>query len=77
MCNARRQRIGRQRVDLLSQHARQRHRTEAAGYALRERLCVYPEYITGRPEYFDPEMLRRLRAAADPDGYARPHAGGV
>ncbi len=52
-----------------------RRRTEAAGYELRERLCVYPEYITGRPEMFDPEMLRRLRDASDPEGYARPAHG--
>jgi FO synthase len=46
-----------------------RRRTEAAGYALRERLCVYPEYIRGRPEFFEPAMLERLRAATDPEGY--------
>jgi len=46
-----------------------RRRTEAAGYALRERLCVYPEYITGRPEFFEPAMLERLRAATDDHGY--------
>jgi 7,8-didemethyl-8-hydroxy-5-deazariboflavin synthase CofG subunit len=48
-----------------------RTRTEAAGYTLRERLAVYPEYILGRPDFFEPEMLTRLRAAADADGYAR------
>jgi FO synthase len=47
-----------------------RARTEAAGYALRERLCVYPEYITRRPEFFDPALLERLRAATDASGYA-------
>jgi FO synthase len=44
-------------------------RTERAGYRLRERLCVYPEYVRGRPEFFEPDMLRRLREACDPDGY--------
>jgi len=48
-----------------------RERTLAAGYALRERLAVYPEYILGRPDFFEPEMLARLRAASDADGYAR------
>jgi FO synthase len=48
-----------------------RARTEAAGYALRERLAVYPEYITGRPEFFAAPMLARLRGAADAEGYAR------
>lgn len=46
-----------------------RARTEAAGYELRDRLCVYPEYIALRPEFFDPEMLRRLRASTDADGW--------
>ena len=46
--------------------------TERAGYALRERLCVYPEYIVERPEFFDPEMLGRLRASTDADGYPLP-----
>ena len=55
---------------------RLRERSGAEGYALRERLCVYPEYIVGRPEFFDPEMLRRLRAATDADGYPLPQTGG-
>src|SRR5262249_19811814 len=40
-----------------------RERTEAAGYALRDRLCVPPEHVAGRPDFFDPETLRGLRAA--------------
>ncbi len=47
-------------------------RTERAGYQLRERLCVYPEYIRARPEFFEPAMLARLRAACDTDGYPYP-----
>lgn len=47
-----------------------RERTEAAGYALRDRHPVYPSAITERPELFDAEMLRRLRARSDEDGYA-------
>ena len=46
-----------------------RERTERGGYRLRERLPVYPEFIAERPECFDPEMLRRLRAVCDSDGY--------
>ena len=42
---------------------------QRAGYSLRERLPVYPEFILERSECFDPEMLRRLRAACDSDGY--------
>jgi FO synthase len=49
-----------------------RHRTHAAGAELRERLCVYPEFIARRPEFFDPAMLARLRAATDASGYPRP-----
>ena len=49
-------------------------RTEAAGYGLRERLCVYPEYLRERPEFFDPEMLARLRSECDEDGYAARRA---
>ena len=48
-----------------------RARTEAGGYELRDRLCVYPEYIAERPEFFDPEMLRRLRASTDAQGWPR------
>ncbi|MFI5314324.1 MAG: 7,8-didemethyl-8-hydroxy-5-deazariboflavin synthase CofG [Myxococcota bacterium] len=46
-----------------------RARTEAAGYALRDRLCVYPELIATRPDLFDPDMYRRLRAATDAEGW--------
>ena len=56
---------------------RLRERTEAAGYTLRERLCVYPEYVARRPEFFDPGVLARLRAATDADGYPLPTPGGI
>ncbi len=46
-----------------------RRRTEAAGYELRDRLCVYPEYVRERPEFFEPQMLERLRASTDDLGY--------
>ena len=48
-----------------------RLRTEAGGYELRDRLCVYPDYIEKRPEFFEPEMLRRLRASSDAEGWPR------
>jgi FO synthase len=50
-------------------------RTRDAGYALRERLCVYPEYIVERPEFFDPGMLSRLREICDDSGYPRSAHG--
>jgi FO synthase len=46
-----------------------RARTEAAGYELRDRLCVYPELIANRPDFFAPDMYRRLRAATDAEGW--------
>jgi FO synthase len=51
------------------QLAELRRRTGQAGYRLRERLCAYPEFILERPEFFEPEMLQRLRAVCDADGY--------
>jgi FO synthase len=43
-------------------------RTAAAGFELRPRLPLYPEYLT--PDWLDPSMLARARAAADHDGLA-------
>jgi FO synthase len=54
-----------------------RARTEAAGYVLRDRLCVYPEYVAGRPDFFEPEMLRRLRAVTDDGGWPAAHQPGA
>jgi 7,8-didemethyl-8-hydroxy-5-deazariboflavin synthase CofG subunit len=48
-----------------------RARTEAAGYALRERLAVYPEFVRARSELFAPPMLEQLRMHTDADGYPR------
>ena len=42
--------------------------TTAAGFELRPRLPVYPEFIT--PEWIDPELLPRVVDAVDDDGYA-------
>ena len=45
-----------------------RARTEAAGFTLRPRLPVYPEYIDAA--WIDPTLLSKLEAATDDDGYA-------
>ncbi len=42
--------------------------TEAAGFALRPRLPVYPEYLTA--DWIDPGLLAKAQAATDDDGYA-------
>ena len=48
-----------------------RRRTEAAGQTLRERRPVYPEFLSGKPDYFDASMRARCEALADASGYAR------
>ncbi len=45
-----------------------RARTVGAGFELKPRLPVYPEYLTS--EWLDPRMLDRALAAVDDDGYA-------
>ncbi len=47
-----------------------RSRTAAVGYELKERLCIYPEFVF-RDEFLDPELAPRVREMADPSGYAR------
>jgi len=42
--------------------------TEARGFALRQRLPVYPEYILDRPGFLPPELSERLRSAVGGDG---------
>ena len=44
-----------------------------AGYALRERLTIYPEYLA-RDEFLHPDMRERVRAMAGADGLARDEA---
>lgn len=44
--------------------------TGAAGYELRERLAIYPEYA-GRPEFLDEGLRQRVLASTDTDGYVR------
>ena len=45
-------------------------RTGAAGYELKERLSVYPEFIMG-DGFLGPRTRSRVRAMADREGYAR------
>ena len=56
-------------------HAQLHHRINFldAGYALRERLTIYPEYLA-RDEFLHPDMRGRVRAMADADGLARDEA---
>ncbi len=42
--------------------------TAAAGFSLRARLPVYPEFISDR--WIDPRLLPKVRDAVDGDGYA-------
>jgi FO synthase len=42
--------------------------TNAAGFELRQRLPVYPEYITD--QWIDPRLLVKVRSSIDGDGYA-------
>jgi FO synthase len=47
-----------------------RRATAAAGYELRERLAIYPEYVA-RPEFLDERLRARVGACTDPDGCVR------
>ncbi|MFJ8044529.1 bifunctional FO biosynthesis protein CofGH [Kitasatospora sp. NPDC096147] len=50
-------------------------RTGAEGFALRERLTVYPEYLLRGEPWLDPRVLPHVRALADPEtGLAREDA---
>ncbi|MFI8966582.1 bifunctional FO biosynthesis protein CofGH [Streptomyces sp. NPDC053493] len=50
-------------------------KSAAAGFELRERLCVYPEFVTRGEPWLDPRLLPHVRALADPDtGLADPDA---
>ena len=51
-----------------------REQTEAAGFELKPRLPVYPEFFLFTGEYLTAEMRMRVRALADEDGYVR---GGI
>ncbi|MEV3859917.1 bifunctional FO biosynthesis protein CofGH [Streptomyces sp. NPDC050095] len=41
-------------------------RSATAGFELRERLCVYPEFVTRGEPWLDPRLLPHVRALADP-----------
>ncbi|MFG2293889.1 bifunctional FO biosynthesis protein CofGH [Streptomyces sp. NPDC048603] len=50
-------------------------RSAAAGFELRERLCVYPEFVRRGEPWLDPRVLPHVRALADPEtGLALPDA---
>lgn len=50
-------------------------RSRAAGFALRERLCVYPEFVRRGEPWLDPRLRPHVTALADPEtGLARPDA---
>ncbi|RII11854.1 Aminodeoxyfutalosine synthase [Streptomyces sp. YIM 130001] len=47
-------------------------RSAVAGFELRERLCVYPEFVQRGEPWLDPRLLPHVRALADPKtGLAR------
>ncbi|MFD8012337.1 bifunctional FO biosynthesis protein CofGH [Streptomyces sp. NPDC058955] len=57
------------RIDELAAHSR------AAGFELRERLCVYPEFVKRGEPWLDPRIMPHVRALADPEtGLADPDA---
>src|SRR5690349_10189420 len=50
-------------------------KSAAAGFELRERLCVYPEFVQRGEPWLDPRLLPHVRALADPEtGLARQDA---
>ncbi|MGW3283546.1 bifunctional FO biosynthesis protein CofGH [Streptomyces sp. NPDC001002] len=50
-------------------------RSAAAGFELRERLCVYPEFVQRGEPWLDPRLRPHVAALADPEtGLARPDA---
>ncbi|MER6919868.1 7,8-didemethyl-8-hydroxy-5-deazariboflavin synthase CofG, partial [Streptomyces spiralis] len=56
-------------IDLL------RERSAAAGFTLRERLCVYPEFVRRGEPWLDPRLRPHVSALADPEtGLAREDA---
>ena len=45
--------------------------TQAAGFELRERLTVHPEYVRGGEPWIDPRLAAHVAALADADGLGR------
>ena len=54
--------------------AQLREHTESAGFQLKPRLPVYPEYFVDSGEYLPNELRARVSALADDDGYVK---GGI
>ena len=48
-----------------------RELTERSGQKLRDRGPVYPDWILGRPDFFDPQMRDALPRFATDEGFAR------
>ena len=44
--------------------------TEASGQSLKDRGPVYPDWLLGRPEFFDPKIRKQLLRLATDEGYA-------
>ena len=47
-----------------------KEKTEAAGYELRERLAIYPEFAR-QAEFVDPKLRSYLERWLDTEGYAQ------
>jgi FO synthase len=47
------------------------------GLQLRQRLPLYPEYITQKPGFIAPELEPRLKAMVDEDGYPLGQEGDI
>jgi FO synthase len=48
--------------------------TRASGQVLKDRGPVYPDWLLGRPEFFDAKLRKQLLRLATDEGYARrPH----
>ncbi|MEV0092585.1 bifunctional FO biosynthesis protein CofGH [Streptomyces sp. NPDC050738] len=43
-------------------------KSAAAGFEMRERLCIYPEFVQRGEPWLDPRLLPHVRALADPAG---------
>jgi len=44
--------------------------TKASGQVLKDRGPVYPDWLLGRSDFFDPEMRKQLLRLATDEGYA-------
>src|SRR5436309_15748668 len=55
------------------QIARLQAETESRGFTLRERLALYPEYVS-REEFLSLRVRNRISEVAGPDGFARDAA---